>query len=254
VGEYTFKLGPSAAKLGLSILHSLPIGRLALEPLRELRDLTGHTASLAILSATDTVYVNRVRGHREGQHEVDLELRAGARLTAHHTAAGKLLLANLPEAERDAVIADLQFNPLTPNSIVDEQTLRSALMEIRSVALAFSEEELTIGMRAISAAVCDRGGNTLAAVELAAPTHSQTADEFIREFSAPLLLCCSEISDLLRTAPPTGFSESGGDDERTHAMYALYQQGATFEQVGERFGLPHDHVRELFKSSGLHTG
>lgn len=252
--EYNFKLGPSAVNLGLSFLHSLPIAPLALGPLRELRDLTGHTASLAILSETDIVYVNRIRGHREGQYEVDLELRTGARLPLHHTAAGTLLLAHLEEAEQNAVIADLRFDASNPASKIDEKNLRSRLAEIRSDGLAVYEAELSNGLCAISGPVHDSAGAVIAAIELAGPGHSRTMREFIQEFGQPLRSACLRLSDLL--AADSSFSESRIDAARSHEeraleMYALYQGGATFEQVGEQFGIPHDHVREIFKRSGF---
>ena len=36
-------------------------------------------------------------------------------------------------------------------------------------------------------------------------------------------------------------------------MHALYEQGATLEEVGKQFGLSASHIGELFKRAGLKT-
>jgi DNA-binding IclR family transcriptional regulator len=55
---------------------------------------------VAILDGQDILYLARVRSYQAGQHEIDMGLRVGARLPAHYTAKGKLLLAHLPEEEQ----------------------------------------------------------------------------------------------------------------------------------------------------------
>lgn len=36
-------------------------------------------------------------------------------------------------------------------------------------------------------------------------------------------------------------------------MYALYQDGATLEEVGADYGITRERVRQLFKKAGLQT-
>jgi Sigma-70, region 4 len=36
-------------------------------------------------------------------------------------------------------------------------------------------------------------------------------------------------------------------------MHSLYQTGATLEEVGERYGITRERVRQLFKKAGLET-
>jgi len=41
--------------------------------------------------------------------------------------------------------------------------------------------------------------------------------------------------------------------QRTREMYALYANGATLEEVGVRFGLTRERVRQIFREAGIST-
>lgn len=41
--------------------------------------------------------------------------------------------------------------------------------------------------------------------------------------------------------------------QRTRAMYALYAEGATLEEVGDRFGVTRERVRQIFREAGIST-
>ncbi len=42
-------------------------------------------------------------------------------------------------------------------------------------------------------------------------------------------------------------------DPRTRSMYELYVTGATLEEVGERFGITRERVRQVFREAGIST-
>lgn len=194
VDASSFKLGARVADLGLAFLTALPVGSHSLSSLRELRDTTGHTASLAIIRGTQVIYVNRVRGHSKGQYEIDLGLKPGDRLPISKVAAGKVLLAYLSEPEQHAVIADVMFDA---DFTGDKAGLRRELAQIRSEGLAVSEEDLVDGLRAVAAPVRDSSGDVIGAVELGAPIHGRTRERFLAEVTVALLMACSRISELL---------------------------------------------------------
>ena len=96
-----YRLAPRVVDVGMSVLDSMALRGKAREHLRELREQTGRTVSLAVLDGEDVRYVDRLRGWRRGQHAVDLNLGVGARVPANCSAMGKVLLAYLPERERE---------------------------------------------------------------------------------------------------------------------------------------------------------
>ena len=104
-----YRLAPRVVDVGMSVLDSMALRGKAREHLRELREQTGRTVSLAVLDGVDVRYVDRLRGWRRGQHAVDLNLGVGARLPVNCSAMGKVLLAYLPEREREQLIAELEL-------------------------------------------------------------------------------------------------------------------------------------------------
>jgi DNA-binding IclR family transcriptional regulator len=92
-----YRLARRAGEPGLAMLGSLPLARRAQPTLRQLRQRTGLTASLAILDGTDVLYLKRLCGFAHGQYELEKGLGAGSRRVARRTAAGAALLASSGE-------------------------------------------------------------------------------------------------------------------------------------------------------------
>jgi IclR family pca regulon transcriptional regulator len=192
-----YRLAPRVADMGMSVLDSMALRGKAREPLRELREQTGRTASLAVLDGTQIRYVDRRRGWRRGQHAVDLDLGAGARLPAQCTAMGKMLLANLPDREREQLIGELELTRRGPKSITSKKALRAELQKVREEGLAFGDEELGPGVRTIAAPVHGPGGDVVAAVGIPVPADDYTLDDLRKSLGPPVLATAKRISAAL---------------------------------------------------------
>jgi len=94
-----YRLARRACEPGLAMLGSLALMRRARPVLRELRQSTGRTVSLAILDGADVLYLQRLCGFAAGQYELEKGLGTGSRRPARGTAAGEALLAALGESE-----------------------------------------------------------------------------------------------------------------------------------------------------------
>jgi IclR family pca regulon transcriptional regulator len=195
-----YRLAPKVADIGMSVLNSMRLRRRAREHLRELREQTGRTVSLAVLDGTDVRYVDRLRGWRRGQHAVDLDLGAGARVPAACTAMGKALLANLPNAQRDQTIAGLKLTRRGPNSITSKRALREQLDQVRESGLAIGDEELGPGVRTIAAPVLDPDGNAVAAVGIPVPASAFSVEDLRKTLGPPVVAAAKGIAAALRAA------------------------------------------------------
>jgi IclR family pca regulon transcriptional regulator len=193
-----YRLAPRVADMGMSVLDSMALRGKAREHLRELREQTGRTASLAILDGGEVRYVDRLRGWRRGQHAVDLDLGAGASLPAPCTAMGKLLLAYLPEPEREQVLAGLKLTRRGPKSITSKRALRAELERVREEGLALSDEELGPGVRTIAAPVIGPDGEVIAAVGIPVPADAFSMDELRKMLAPPVSIAAKRISAALR--------------------------------------------------------
>ena len=193
-----YRLAPRVADMGMSVLDSMALRGKAREPLRELREQTGRTASLAVLDGTQIRYVDRRRGWRRGQHAVDLDLGAGAHLPAQCTAMGKVLLANLPDRERERLIGELELTKRGPKSIASKKALRAELQQVREEGIALGDEELAAGVRTIAAPVQGPDGDVIAAVGVPVPADDYTLEDLRKALGPAVLAAAKRISAALR--------------------------------------------------------
>jgi IclR family transcriptional regulator, pca regulon regulatory protein len=193
-----YRLAPRVVDVGMSVLDSMELRGKAHEHLRELREQTGRTVSLGILDGHDVRYVDRLRGWRRGQHAVDLNLGVGARVPAHCSAMGKVLLANLPDKRRDEVIAELALTRCGPNSITSKRALRAELDRVLEDGVAVGDEELAPGVRTIAAGVLGPDEQVIAAIGMPVPADAFAPAELVEVLGAPLSAAAKRVSAALR--------------------------------------------------------
>jgi IclR family pca regulon transcriptional regulator len=193
-----YRLASRVSDFGLSLLDSMVVRRVARDHLRELRARTGRTVSLGVLGETEVAYIDRWQGSRKGQYAVDAGIGLGTRLPVHCTAAGKVLLAHLPEAEQRETIAKLRLVKRGPKTITAKTALRTELERVLAGGgLAIEDEELLDGRRALAAAVVDREGAAVAAVEIAVPASGYTREQLLKDLGPKVTTTTQRISAAL---------------------------------------------------------
>lgn len=159
-----YRLGMRAGDPGRSAVASTAARNIPPQLLRQLRDISGCTASLAVLDGNDIVYVDRARSARAGSSEVDARLGRGSRLPAATTALGRALLAELAEPKRREAIA----GGAEQASARDLDRLMSQLDRVRSRGVAVSDQLRVNGQVCVAAPVRSKPGEAVAAVDIAA--------------------------------------------------------------------------------------
>ncbi|MBM3595322.1 MAG: IclR family transcriptional regulator [Alphaproteobacteria bacterium] len=81
-----------------------------------------------------------------GEGAGDLFTQVGMQLEAYCSAIGKVLLAALPERDREAYLATGPFPPLTERTITDPAALRRELDAVRQRGYAVDDEEVAEGL------------------------------------------------------------------------------------------------------------
>ncbi len=182
----SYRLAARAGDIGLAAVRSQPVHRRAQGGLRELRERLQYTTSLVALDGTDVVYLDCRAGWRRGQYEADQGMDMGTRLPALRTAAGKVLIANLPPAQRNRLVEMLTTDSLDANGLSGRSALHRELEGVLRTGAALSDEEHREGLRSIAAPVANERGTVVAALELSAPA-ATVAYEALTEASAHLL-------------------------------------------------------------------
>jgi DNA-binding IclR family transcriptional regulator len=105
----------------------------------------------------------------ESPHEFRLSSRVGTRRSLHATALGKALAAFLAEDQKERVLGAVQFQPLTPKTIMNLVQFRQELEVIRKQGYAVDDEETTLGARCVSAPILGAGREVIAALSVSGP-------------------------------------------------------------------------------------
>lgn len=91
----------------------------------------------------------------KGDRSIKTYTNIGHRTGLHHLAAGKAILAHLPDERVDEIIETHGLRRHTKHTITSRETLLSELESIREQGVAFNLEESVIGLHAIGAPVKD---------------------------------------------------------------------------------------------------
>ena len=156
-------LGLRTFELSQRVASARKLSAVALPAMQRVTQVTGEPTLLAVLAEDEILYMERV----EGKHLAQIRGSAGERGSLHGTALGKVLLAFLPEEEREAFIENLPLPKLGPNSITNRDELRAELDRTRERGYAVNDEELEAGVRAIGVPIIDARGRPAASITVA---------------------------------------------------------------------------------------
>lgn len=161
-----YRLGLVMFELG-QVVHSHMDLHGAVGPvLAALREETHEGCQVGVLDGHDVVYIDRL----ESSHSLRLFNETGRRVPVHTTSSGKVLLAYLPDADLERVLAAaLPLTQMTPRSITDPDAFRAELDRVRARGWSEAVEEREVGVASIAAPIRDASGRVVAAVSIGAP-------------------------------------------------------------------------------------
>ncbi|GGT37917.1 IclR family transcriptional regulator domain-containing protein [Streptomyces chromofuscus] len=169
----TFTLTPRVLSLGYPPLSRASLPHIAAPHLAALAERIHESTSLAVLTAAgnEIQYTARVATARV----MSVNITVGTRLPAYATSMGRVLLADLPPADR----ALGPLRPLAPRTITDPRELARTLDEVRAQGYALVDEELEEGLRSLAVPVRDRSGRAVAALNTAMHASRHTLENCV---------------------------------------------------------------------------
>ena len=166
IDERSFVVGPALRALALDALNHGTARALRHEVLAEVVAKVGETCNFTTRDGASVLYLDRV----EAPWPWRLTMDVGVHVPLHCTASGKLFLAFMPEAEREALLAHLALPRLTANTIIRARALRVECEAIARRGHAMDREEFVAGLVALAVPVCDAQGQVRAAIAVHAPS------------------------------------------------------------------------------------
>lgn len=163
-----YALGPRLVGLGESASRTLAAG--AQPDLRELAEVAGETANMALYDGDRAVYVAQVPSH----HSMRMFTEVGRRVPLHATGVGKALLSQMPDAAVRKLMTSTGMPSMTDRTITDLNVLLQVLAEIRERGHALDDGEHEFGVRCVAVPVSD--SPTLTAISVSGPESRLTAE------------------------------------------------------------------------------
>lgn len=188
-----FTLTPRVLRLGYAYLSSTPLTAMLQSALERLSEQIGESASASVLDGSEIVYVARAATKRI----MSVGLAIGARLPAHCTSMGRVLLAALPEDEARRRIEATPRPALTARTVTDVGAIMARLAAARADGYAIIDQELEIGLASVAVPVIDRAGRTLAAINVGTQAARFPADLLRTEFLPRLQQVQADLSRII---------------------------------------------------------
>ena len=177
-----FTLGPRVLNIGFAFLTSKDIIEIAGPELEALRDETQVSAHLAIRDGRDVLYLNCVQT-RSGFLS---NMNVGARVTAHASPMGWLLLSDLPAEEPLELYRDAELARLTDETPGTAQALARLVSRAGRDGHVISRGVMEAGGSSVCAPVRNRAGRVEAAIDVSGPVRPSTSR---RSRPATWMLC-----------------------------------------------------------------
>jgi len=171
-----YRLSSKLLDLGCAGSDEYSLVHLAWPEMTALRDATDITVMLG------TLYNEReglLLETAESRSAIRFWVNKGFRTTALHAGAGwKSILAFLPEDKLTAILNNLKYRALTPNTITSRKDLLAELAKTRKQGYATDRAEITAGVHCVAAPIFDRVGYPVGTLSLSAPAARLPVQDF----------------------------------------------------------------------------
>lgn len=160
-----YKLGVAVLRLGFEYLSSLELTEHGRPIIEALRDSAGYSAHLVIRDAREVVFVAKAAGRSALFHSIQV----GARLPAHATVLGRVLLGGLSTEELLALYEGCPLKAHTPTTPTTLAALQTAVQTDANRGWGISQGGFEAGISTIAAPVFNERHQVCAAISITVP-------------------------------------------------------------------------------------
>ena len=162
-----YRLGLKLVELGMARYHQIDLVKEAHPFLKELVNQCNETVHLGILDQEEVLYIAK----EDCPCTIRMVSQVGRRAFLHSTALGKILLAYLPEKEREEIIAHKNFSCFTEHTITEKKELEKELEQVKKQGFALDREENEKDVYCIAAPIKNYQGEVIAAISISSPVY-----------------------------------------------------------------------------------
>lgn len=171
-----FSIGAQMLALCQPVVDDVPLTEAALPAMRWLSAQTGEAAHLGIISGHEGIVLERVIGRAP----IKFYVERGTRFPLHTSGPGKVMLALLPELERDAIIAGMKFERYQPWTISNREDFLKCLTVVRAQGFAVDAGEHLEGHHCLGAPILDAEGLAIASIWITGPSQRLSEERMMK--------------------------------------------------------------------------
>lgn len=200
-----FLLRPEVLSFGWSYISSMNLEGIALPFLQAVRDETGDSSSMAVLSGREILYV----AHVSTQRHIRVSANVGTRFPLHATSLGKVLMAFQPDAIIENYLSGPPLQRFTENTITSPDNMRKRLRSVRKNGFDSALDELDYGIVSVSVPVFDRERRIACAINCSTSTTRVSLEDLVKTRVPLLRRAAQKIEASLEQAPYVSYSLAG---------------------------------------------
>jgi DNA-binding IclR family transcriptional regulator len=160
-----YRMGRGIYQIASACLDEAELSATVQPYLDRLATATGEATHFAIWERRKLLVLTRL----ECPNALQITERAGTLRPVHCTAIGKVLLAGLTDDDYEDHVAEIDFTPVTQNTLRDPQALRLQVERARREGIAYDDCEFNPEVRCLAAPVRDFRGQVLGAIGFSGP-------------------------------------------------------------------------------------
>jgi DNA-binding IclR family transcriptional regulator len=184
-----YRLGIRLFQLGMLVQQQIDLRRIVHPYLEDLVARADESARLIVPYDDGPICLDLV----ESSQRTRVFAQLGQRMPWNAGTSPKVILAYLPEADRERILCRDQFQRFTENTIVDPDALRQELAEVRQRGYHIGRRDLDKDATGISAPLFNHDEAIVGAINISVPV-SRLSDQRVAELLQLVTTAAHEIS------------------------------------------------------------
>ena len=195
----SYKLGLAVLRLGFEYLASMELTEHGRPVIEALRDLCGYSSHVVVRDHREVVFVAKAPGRSAMFHSIQV----GARLPAHATVLGRLLLSDLDMASLVRLYPEQPLPAYTARTPTTLAQLKALIDEDRARGYAVSQGGFETGISTIAAPVFNDRGDVVACVSITVPAQRVQEAE-LDTLIAQVVDAAAQLTERISHSPHRG--------------------------------------------------
>jgi DNA-binding IclR family transcriptional regulator len=204
-----YKLGLAVLRLGFEYLASMELTEYGRPVIEALRDRSGYSAHLVVRDGREVVFIAKAAGRSAMFHSIQV----GARLPAHATVLGRILLADLDLAALRKLYPETPLPTYTPRTPTTLDALKALIDQHRAEGHGVSQGGFETGISTIGAPVFNDRGEVAAALSIAVPAQ-RVNDAELPGLVEMVQAAAAQLSERISHLPNRGAWQAKPTDQR----------------------------------------